>query len=137
MLQQFKKKRCYFGIVTDEFGAFEGVLTLHDISEALVGDLPDSGDELSEIVRREDGSLLVSGSTLASQLNQFLDDDFIPVNNPYYRTIAGFVLHELEHLPKVGEHFEYEGRKFEVMDMDGAKIDKLLLTLNDNDRASG
>lgn len=127
VLQHFKKKRCYFGIVMDEFGAFEGVLTLHDISEALVGDLPEDDDEPSGIVRREDGSLLVSGHVLAADLNHFIGDDFLPENNPFYSTIAGFLLHRLERLPKVGEQIEYEGRKLEVMDMDGAKIDKVLL----------
>ncbi|MBK9016886.1 MAG: HlyC/CorC family transporter [Saprospiraceae bacterium] len=127
VLQHFKKRRCYFGIVIDEFGAFEGVLTLHDISEALVGDLPDNDDESSGILRRDDGSLLVSGHVLVADLNHFLKADFFPVNNPFYSTIAGFILHKLEYLPKVGEKFEYHERHFEILDMDGAKIDKVLV----------
>ncbi len=127
VLQHFKKRRSYFGIVTDEFGAFEGIITLHDISEALVGDLPEEDDEPSGIVRRDDGSVLVSGSVIAADLNHFLKEDFIPENNPFYSTVAGFILHKLEYLPKVGEAFEHEGHQFEIVDRDGAKIDKVIL----------
>jgi len=89
VLQYFKKKRCYFGIVTDERGAFEGVLTLHDISEALVGDLPDDDDEPTGIFRRDDGSLLISGHVTVADLNHFLQDNFLTENNPFYSTVAG------------------------------------------------
>lgn len=127
VLQHFKKKRCYFGIVMDEFGGFEGVLTLHDISEAIVGDLPDDDDEPAGILRRDDGSLLVSGHVLIAELNHFLAEDFIPGNNPFYSTVAGFILHKMEHLPETGEKFEYHGKQIEILDMDGAKIDKVLI----------
>jgi putative hemolysin len=127
VLQQFKRKRCYFGIVTDEFGAFEGVLTLHDISEALVGDLPETDDEPSGIVRRDDGSLLISGHVTVADLNHFLQDDFLSENNPFYSTVAGFIFHKLERLPEVGESFEHHGHQFEIVDRDGAKIDQVIL----------
>lgn len=127
VLHHFKKKRCYFGIVIDEMGAFEGVVTLHDISEALVGDLPDTDDEPTGILRREDGSLLISGHVPVADLNHFLQDDFLVENNPFYSTVAGFIFHKLERLPEVGESFEHEGRAFEIVDRDGAKIDKVIL----------
>ncbi len=127
VLPLFRKKRCYFGIVTDEFGAFEGVLTLHDISEALVGDLPDADEEPDAIVRRRDGSLLVSGTVLTAHLNHFLGKDLLPENNPFFSTVAGFVIHQLETMPSPGDHFDAMGFRFEVVDMDGASIDKVLL----------
>ena len=127
VLQHFKKKRCYFGIVIDEMGAFEGVVTLHDISEALVGDLPDTDDEPSGILQREDGSLLISGNATVADLNHFLQDDFLAENNPFYSTVAGFIFHKLERLPDVGEAFEHHGYQFEIVDRDGAKIDKVIL----------
>ncbi len=128
VLQRFRKNRCYFGIVTDEFGAFEGVLTLHDISEALVGDLPDVDEESDGIDQREDGSLLLSGSVLISDLNNFLKkSDFIPESSPFYSTLAGFIFHKMENMPATGDHLEYKGYKLEVVDMDGARIDKVLM----------
>ncbi|MBL7825258.1 MAG: HlyC/CorC family transporter [Saprospiraceae bacterium] len=127
ILHEFKKRRCYFGIVVDEFGAFEGIITLHDLSEALVGDLPDSDTEAAEISTRTDGSLLVSGSVLVSDLNHFLDTDLIPEKSAYYNTLAGFVMHHLERIPNVGELFDFNHRQFEILDKDGARIDKVLI----------
>lgn len=127
ILRLFKKQRCYFGIVVDEFGAFEGVVTLHDLSEALVGDLPDDNNEPSGVTRREDGSLLVNGSILVTELNHFLQEDFIPENSLFYSTLAGFILHRMERIPEVGEQMEYEGRRLEIVDKDGGRIDKVLV----------
>jgi putative hemolysin len=127
VLQQFKKRRCYFGIVVDEFGAFEGVITLRDLSEALIGDLPDNEIEPAEIIRRSDGSLLVNGSIAVSDLNQYLDTELLPENNTLYATLAGFILHHLERIPDVGEQFEYNEQVLEILDKDGARIDKVLL----------
>jgi putative hemolysin len=126
-LRQFKKQRCYFGIVVDEFGAFEGIITLFDISEALVGDLPEDNNEPADILRRDDGTLLVGGHVLVGDLNRYMESDFIPENNVLYNTIAGFILHYLERIPDVGEHLEYGGRRLEILDKDGARIDKVLV----------
>jgi putative hemolysin len=133
ILQSFRKSRCYFGVVTDEYGAFEGIVTLHDISEALVGDLPDLDDEKIGIVRREDGSLLISGNVLGSELNQYLQEDYVPENSPYFSSVAGFIAHKMEGLPEVGERFEYEGRTFEIVDKDGARIDRVILAQKDKE----
>ncbi len=127
VLHHFRKRRCYFGIVTDEFGAFEGIITLHDIAEALVGDLPDVDDEPGGILQRKDGSMLVSGNVLAANLNRYLQRDFISESNPFYSTLAGFIFHKMEALPVVGDQFEYKGYHFEIVDMDGAKIDKVII----------
>ena len=127
VLQLFRKNRCYFGIVTDEFGAFEGVITLHDVAEALVGDLPNMDDEPDSILQQEDGSMLVNGNLLTSHLNHFLHRNLLPENSPFYSTVAGFIFHNLETMPVVGEHFDYEGYNFLIVDMDGAKIDKVII----------
>jgi putative hemolysin len=136
ILHQFKKSRCYFGIVTDELGAFEGVVTLHDISEALVGDLPDIDDEPSGIIRREDGTLLLNGSVTINDLNRFVQGNILPENIQFYNTIAGFIVHKMERLPDVGERFDYEGNVFEIVDKDGARIDKLLLHIGEAEEDS-
>ncbi len=127
VLHQFKKSRCYFGIVTDEFGAFEGILTLHDIAEGLVGDLPDVDDEPEGILQRKDGSMLVSGNVLVASLNRYLQKEFISESNPFFSTLAGFIFHKLEAVPVVGDQFDYKGHNFEIVDMDGAKIDKVII----------
>ncbi len=127
VLQQFKKHRCYFGIVVDEFGAFEGVITLHDLSEALVGDLPGDDDDQPEVTRRDDGSLLINGSMLIADLNRYLNTVFIPEKSAQYATLAGFILCHLERIPDVGERFDYNGRSIEILDKDGVRIDKVLL----------
>ncbi len=127
VLQHFKKRRCYFGIVVDELGAFEGVVTLHDLSEALVGDLPDNEMDPPEIVLRADGSLLVSGSILVVELNRFLESVYIPEKSGQYSTLAGFIIYYLERIPDVGEQFDFHGRNIEIVDKDGARIDKIIL----------
>jgi putative hemolysin len=129
VLHLFKKNRCYFGIVTDELGAFEGVITLHDIAEAIVGDLPEEDDEQGGIIRRNDQSLLVNGNVLVTNLNHFLQRDLLPESSPYFSTLAGFIFHQLENMPLAGDQFEYQGYIFEVVDMDGARIDKVMMTL--------
>ena len=127
VLQQFKKQRCYFGIVVDEFGAFEGVITLHDLAEALVGDLPDQDGEPAELTVRDDQSLLINGSMLVHELNHYLDLEFLPENSTQYSTLAGFIIHHLERIPDVGERFEYNGYRIEIVDKDGARVDKVIL----------
>jgi len=127
ILQQFKKQRCYFGIIIDEFGAFEGIITLHDLAEALVGDLPDQGEALPEIISRTDGSLLVGGSVTVYALNHFLKIDFIPEKTTFYTSVAGFVIHETERIPDVGEQIEFNGRRIEIVDRDGVRIDKVII----------
>lgn len=127
VLQQFKKRRCYFGMVVDEFGAFEGIVTLHDLSESLVGDLPGADEENTNIVRRTDGSLLIDGSMAIDDVNHYLGVEFIPDDNSQYATVAGFVIYHLEHIPEIGEQFEFNGKSIEIMDKDGARIDKVLI----------
>lgn len=128
ILQQFKKQRSYFGIVVDEFGAFEGVMTLHDLSEALVGDLPNQGDESRDIIVREDGSMLISGTVPVHELNYFLKRDFIPEPSAFYTSVAGFVIHHTERIPNVGDKFEYNGRWIEIVDKDGVRIDQVIVS---------
>ena len=117
------------GLVHDEYGHFEGVVTPADLLAAIAGDVTGEGDDGEEraFVEREDGSLLVSGSmaadTLAHRLGIDLDED------RDYATVAGLALAVLKHLPEEGETFEEQGWRFEIVDMDGRKIDKLLVSL--------
>ncbi|MCS6987387.1 MAG: hemolysin family protein [Sphingomonadaceae bacterium] len=113
--------------VVDEYGHFEGVVTPSDLLAAIAGEFASDLDEGEEpaIVEREDGSLLVSGSLAADELAERLG--FRLDEERDYQTVAGFVLAELEHIPATGEHFDAHGFRFEVVDMDGRKIDRLLV----------
>ncbi|GAA4441582.1 hemolysin family protein [Pontibacter saemangeumensis] len=129
VLNTFKKQKQYMGIVVDEFGSIEGIITLHDILESIVGDLPDV-DELSEpaIVRREDGSYLVNGSVPIRELNKELKQEFIRKDSDDYSTLAGFIIQHLGRFPTAGEKLEHNNFELEIIDMDGVKVDKVILT---------
>lgn len=113
-------------LVYDEYGHFEGVLTAGDVMEAIIGAMQEDHIEEKAIVRRADGSYLVSGWMPIDEFSEFLrfpiDDD------AEYNTVAGLALEELKHLPDVGETFVKNGWVFEIVDLDGRRIDKLLLT---------
>ncbi|MFD2246473.1 hemolysin family protein [Pontibacter ruber] len=129
VLNVFKKQKHYLGIVIDEYGTIEGIITLHDILEAIVGDLPDLDEtDEPEIVRRDDGSYLISGSIEVRDLNRELRQDFIRRDPDNYATLSGFITYTLGRFPTTGEKFQYHGFEVEVVDMDGGRIDKVLLT---------
>ncbi len=121
--------------VVDEYGHFEGVVTPSDLLAAIAGEFRSDLDEGEEpsIITRDDGSLLVAGGMPADELAERLG--FPLAEERDYETVAGFVLAELEHIPETGEHFDAHGFRFEVVDMDGRKIDKLLVRRVDADAA--
>lgn len=129
ILNLFKTKKQYTGIVIDEYGGIKGMLTLHDLVEAIVGNLPDEdeADEL-DIITRSDGSWLLDGRTLIFELNQFFQKEIIEDNIGHYTTISGFILNHLKKLPKTGDKVTYDNFSFEIVDMDGVRIDKILMT---------
>ncbi|QMU27861.1 transporter associated domain-containing protein [Adhaeribacter radiodurans] len=128
VLALFKKQKQYLGIVVDEFGAAEGIITLNDILEAIVGDIPDL-DENNEpdVIKRDATSYLVNGTTPIWELNKGLGNELIPRSDTEYLTLAGFVIHYLSRLPNTGEKFTYNGFEMEIMDKDGTRIDKVLV----------
>lgn len=112
-------------LVYDEHGHFEGVITAGDVMEAIIGAMQDDHIEEQAIVRRADGSYLVSGWMPIDEFSEFMR---FPIEGDVeYNTIAGFVLEELKHLPDVGETFSKNGWIFEIVDLDGRRIDKLLI----------
>jgi putative hemolysin len=139
-LKIFQQKRKYLAFVVNEFGTVEGIITLHDIMETIVGDLPDMDEPLEpEVFLREDGSFLVSGSVLIRYLNQSLGIDLIPEAPEHYSTLGGYVLYRLATIPKIGAKFYLDDYRFEVLDMDGSRIDKVLLNRtmpSDNEEAT-
>lgn len=129
-LEALRQADVPMALVHDEYGHLEGIVTPADLLAAIAGEFRSDQDEGDEpaIVAREDGSLLVSGwcaaDALADRLGLELPED------RDYATVAGLALDELKHLPQVGEHFPLGGWRFEVIDMDGRKIDKLLVSLS-------
>ncbi|RAU84494.1 hemolysin family protein [Pontibacter arcticus] len=128
-LKVFQKKRKYMAFVVNEFGTVEGILTLHDIMEAIVGDLPDVDESMEpDVFEREDGSYLVNGAVIIRHLNQALNTNLIPDIPERYATLAGFILYELSNIPRIGTKLTIENFELEVIDLDGSRIDKVLLT---------
>lgn len=125
-LEQLRSEQLGYGIICDEFGVTRGIITLRDIFEALVGELPDSREE-PDIVQREDGSCLVDGQCpFYDFLAWFGMENVLPHNA--YNTVSGLILDHLAHIPATGEKLEWNGFTFEIVDMDGARIDKILVS---------
>jgi CBS domain containing-hemolysin-like protein len=125
VLELFKKAPVRMATIVDEYGALQGVVTQTDLLEAIAGELPDVEGEEAEILEREDGSLLIDGMMSAQAAFDRLGVGMRGTDDEFH-TIAGFALNRLGRLPEVGEQFDYEGWRFEIVDMDRRRIDKLL-----------
>lgn len=139
LLENFKASRAELALVVDEFGEVEGVVTLTDVLEALVGDLPAAGDEGTEdVVQREDGSWLIDGSVSTDRLREVLGtaDLFPGEADGGYHTIAGFVMTQLGRVPKVSENFVWGDWRFEVVDMDRHRVDKVWVSVDPDSAAA-
>ncbi|MDL2312176.1 hemolysin family protein [Bacteroidales bacterium OttesenSCG-928-B11] len=129
ILKEFKKKQFYFGVVLDEFGSVEGVVTLHDITESIFGEIPEEEDIVEpDFWVREDKSVLVNGDAPIEILLQVIDGFEIDFEEIDYSTVAGFVLENIEKIPEIGDVFDYLDYKIEIVDVDHNRIDKILMT---------
>ncbi len=128
-LENFKQKSEVYAMVIDEYGAVQGIVTLLDIMEVLVGDVSSRPDDEDEVVRRDDGSLLIDGQLSFYEFLEELDLEMETDDLPY-QTVGGLVLDILEHIPSTGEKVQWSDFTIEVVDMDGSRIDKLLVTKN-------
>jgi putative hemolysin len=130
VLELFRKNRAEQALVVDEYGDIQGMVTLADVMGALVGEDPAIGStEDADAVRREDGSWLLDGGVSLERFRELLCTEarFPGEEDGDYHTLAGFVLYQLGYIPRPSEHFEWDGFRFEVMDMDGNRIDRLLV----------
>lgn len=126
VLERFKQQRKHIALLIDEFGGIDGILTTHDLMEAMVGDLSDAGESDPAYLKRQDGSYLVDAGI-------DLDDLFVMLNIPSpnhedhkgYHSLGGFMLKNLGHLPQIAEKFEFSGYVFEVTQMDRHRVDKI------------
>jgi len=132
LIEEFRKSRRHVALVVDEFGVVEGMVTLKDVVEAIVGRLPERGvrQHYPEIIVREDGSWLVDAQfdfeETAREIG--LENDGEEFSENRFQTIGGFVLHHLGHIPEEGEKLEWSGYRFEIVDMERQRIDKLLVS---------
>lgn len=131
LLRQFKSSGIHFAIVQDEFGGVQGVVTLNDIFECIVGSLPEAGEEEEpDVVRREDGSFLLNGSLPIEDLfSLFPGHPIAEETEGGFKTLGGFIMAQLGRIPSAGDHFECGGLRFEVMDMDERRVDKALVEI--------
>lgn len=128
IIEIFRKNKKYLGLVVNEFGDFEGIITLHDLTENVFGHLP-GGDRTSDplLVKREDGSFLADGSIMLDELMEHIGLK-VKIEDYQQLNLAGFIIEYLEKLPETGEFFETYDFRFEIVDMDQLRIDKVLIT---------
>ncbi len=129
VLNLFKQKQFYFSVVVNEYGSLEGIITLHDILESIIGDFPEE-NEIAEpdVFVRDDQSVLVSGDAPVETLVDLIEDFKINFDEIDYATVAGFVFSHINKIPELGDKFAYSDSIIEVVDIDHNKIDKVLIT---------
>lgn len=130
LIERFKQSGRSIALVVQEYGEIEGVITLTDLMEALVGDLPTAGEPVEQdAMQREDGSWLLEGAISLEELQEILGIESLPDESSHgYETLGGLVMQELGRIPIVTDSFELAGWRFEVIDMDGRRVDKVLAT---------
>lgn len=125
VLELFRGSQPHLALVIDEYGGTQGLITLHDILEAIVGEV--EGTE-PQAVQRQDGSWLLDGALAVEEFKEIFDLGPLPEEeHDYYQTLGGFVMMLLGRVPTAGDHFQWAGLHFEVMDMDGKRVDKVLV----------
>ena len=130
LLEMFKKSRTHLALVIDEYGGVEGLVTLNDILEDLVGDVASVDmPEEKQVVQRPDGSWLIDGKLQVDDLKEILNIPHLPEEESgRYQTLGGLVMLQVGRVPVTGDVFEAEGHRFEVVDMDGKRVDKVLVS---------
>lgn len=139
LLDKFKTSGKHVALVSDEFGGICGLITLHDIMEAIVGELPSQEDRLKPTaVRRDDGSWLVDALMDIDDFSRTVTDFPLPhADERDYLTLAGFIVEHLGHVPAEGDSFRFHGYRVEIIDIDGLRVDKVLLLPLKNPPESG
>lgn len=129
LLKQFRQSHLPMALVVDEFGGVAGLVSLTDVMAAIVGELPATTDDDPSVVRRPDGSLLVDGGLELDQLERRMDAEFLDEDErQHYHTLGGLAMSAIGRVPRVGDRFERKGYAFEVVDMDGNRVDRVLVS---------
>jgi putative hemolysin len=128
VLEQFRESGTHLALVVNEYGGTEGIVTLNDVLEEFAGEMARGGvPPAPPVVRRDDGSLLIDASFSMEEFRELMDLEDRRHEHREYRTLGGFVFTTLGHVPRPGEHFEANGYRVEVVDMDGNRVDKVLV----------
>ncbi|MBD2463968.1 HlyC/CorC family transporter [Oscillatoria sp. FACHB-1407] len=127
VLELFKQSGTHMALIVDEYGVTQGIVTLNDVMEVIIGDIPfaDQPQE-SPAIQREDGSWLLDGMLPIDKFRELFELED-PEERSSYQTLGGFVINQLGRIPTSSDHFEWEGFRFEVVDMDGNRVDKMLV----------
>jgi putative hemolysin len=130
VLEVFKSSGTHMALIVNEYGSIEGLVTTNDILEAIVGDILLANPQFeSYAIQREDGSWLLDGALAIDEFKEIFKSAKLPgEERADYQTLAGFILFYLGRIPRTTDHFEWNGLRFEIMDMDGNRIDKVLVT---------
>ena len=129
VLEMIKEAGVHVALVIDEYGGLLGMVTLYDILEAIVGEIPDASDNDQQAIRREDGSWLLDGLISIDAFKDIFALRDMPAEERIgYQTLGGFIMSQLGAIPSAGQHFEWQNLRFEVMDMDGRRVDKVLVS---------
>lgn len=132
VMEKFKESQLHSCFIVDEYGSVLGMITLKDILEAIIGDMPQHDDDEYEVIKRDDGSFLVDGQLpFYDFLSYFDKTDWMNEGEQEFDTIAGFILHKLKRIPIASDKLEWNGFDFEIMDMDGHRIDKVLVKISE------
>lgn len=128
-LEMVKAAGVHEALVIDEYGGLLGMVTLFDVLESIVGEIPSQDEEAtSEVVLREDGSYLIDGLLPVDEFKELFDLDELPDEEKIgFQTVGGFVMNQIGAIPLAGQHFEYNNLRIEVVDMDGKRVDKILV----------
>ena len=139
VMEKFKESKNHSCFIVDEYGSLLGMITLNDILEAIVGEIAEASDvEGYEIVKRDDGSFLVDAQIpFYDFLSYFNKTDWLDEDEHDFDTLAGCILYELERIPQTGDKLNWKDFSFEVIDMDGHRIDKVLVICGDHDEDNG
>ena len=129
VLDLFRQKQNYTAVVVDEYGSFEGIITLHDIIENIIGSVPEEGEKPEpDVFVRDDQSVLVSGDAPIETLADLIEDFYIDFEEIDYSTVAGYVFNQINKIPELGDKVIVSDSIIEVVDIDNNKIDKVLIT---------
>jgi putative hemolysin len=130
VLELFKQTITYMALIVDEYGVIQGLVTLNDIMSEIVGDVPEElGEEEPQAVQREDGSWLLDGMLHIDEFYELFHlEEWEIAERGSYQTLGGFVINHLSRIPAVADYFEWRGMRIEVVDMDGNRVDQVLVT---------
>ncbi|MFM7189760.1 MAG: hemolysin family protein [Microcystaceae cyanobacterium] len=131
VLEMFRESGTHIALITDEYGGIEGLVTLNDLIEAIVGNLPNDDDiKEPQIIQREDGSYLIDALVSIDEFKELFEKENLPQESEgNYHTLGGFIIESLGKIPQSGDYFEAENLRIEVVDMDGIRIDKVLVSV--------